>query len=453
MKFKFTLIIFIIFVVLLAFVLLFDSKSNQQKEAAEKILSFSQEDIEKIVFEKEEERLVFQKDDSGEWMVSEPFKAEGDKFEINSLASDFSDLKYERIVEENPVDLEKYGIPQKEISFFLKNKTEPLKLLIGIENPLDNTYFAKKQDDMQVVLISSSFKTLLEKKLMDFRKKNIFEFQTNKVKNIEVNTKALAWTATKSDEEWFLEQPVYSLANKSHVDNLLYSLSNLKAQEFVSENKTDNDMKGFGLKKPDFSITLFMPALDAETFISLHKLEDNVYAASSSSTKIIRVEENILDVLNTQLESLRERKVGVFYSWEIIKIQIQRETLDLILTKDDESNWHFGDENGGAVDRAKVDQFIRFFETNEATEFADPPLDLTDFGLQPPQGKITFWIEEGEDQTKEVTILIGERVEDIGQVYVKNDRFDYLFRISSSFMDELPKDPQDWEPEIVEEQE
>ena len=168
MKFKTTIILFAIFIVLLAFVLLFEFKGKGKKDEGEKLLALSSDDVQKITLKKEDETIIFQKNEEGEWLITEPLEAKADKYEVDRLASDFSDLKIERLVEEEPEELKKYGIPQKEINLWFKDKDEPIKILIGMENPLDQTFFAKRDDETRVVLIPSNLKSLMEKSLFEF---------------------------------------------------------------------------------------------------------------------------------------------------------------------------------------------------------------------------------------------------------------------------------------------
>ena len=151
-------------------------------------------------------------------------------YEVDRLAEDFSNLRIERVVEEEPEELEKYGIPQKEISLWFKDKDEPVKILIGMENTLGNTFFAKREDETKVVLIPSHLKSLMEKSLFDFREKNIFKFEADDVKSVKLQAKETRWDASKKGEEWFFKEPVQALAETSNIDNILSSLSNLKAK-------------------------------------------------------------------------------------------------------------------------------------------------------------------------------------------------------------------------------
>lgn len=453
MKFKTTLILFAIFLALLAFVLFFEFKGKGEKEEEEKLVALSSGDVQKITFKKEDETIIFQKDEEGEWLITEPLEAKADKYEVDRLADDFSDLKIERVVEEEPEELEKYEIPKKEISLWFKDKDKPVKILVGMENPLDNTFFAKRDDETRVVLIPSHLKSLMEKSLFDFREKNIFKFETDDVKSVKLRAKKTRWEASKKEEEWFLKKPVEALAKTSKIDNILSSLSNLKAKEFVSEEKKKDEIKKYGLDHPDYKITLTMPTENQEVTFSLHKEEDKLYATTSLSSKIVEAEDSLLSDLEKEAEELREKEVANFYSWEVNRLHLKKGEIDWKLSKDEDDNWHFESPIKEEADKSKIQTFIRKIESLEATEFIDPPLTLKDYGLDNPQGEVKIWVEEDEEKVKEITILIGSEDKEAKKVVLKNARFDYLFRVDSAFLDEFPKDIKDWKPEKEEEKE
>ena len=455
MKFKTTIILFAVFIVLLAFVLFFEYKGMGEKDEEEKLLALSSDDVEKITFKREDETITFQKDEKGEWLITEPLEAKADKYEVDRLADDFSGLRIERVVEEVPEEIEKYGIPQKEISLWFKDKNEPVKILIGMENPLGNTFFAKRNDETRVVLIPSHLKSLMEKSLFDFREKNIFKFEIDDVKSVKLRAKKTRWEASKKEEEWFFKNPLNALAKSSKIDDILSSLSGLKAKEFVSEEKKKDDGKKYGLDHPEYKITLVMPLENQEVTFFLHKEEDKLYATTSLSTKIVETEDSLLSDLEKEAEELREKEVANFYSWEANRLHLKIGEIDWIVVKDEDDNWHFESPIKEEADKSKIQTFIRKIESLEATEFIDPPLNLKDYGLDNPQAEVKIWIEEDEDKenTKEITVLIGTEDKESKEVVVKNVRFDYLFQVDSAFLEEFPKDIKDWKPDKEEEKE
>lgn len=479
MKYKTTFILFLVFMSLLAFIFLFNVKEVGKEEPGDKLVDLSSEDIESIHFNTEEGTITFKREGEDNWLITEPIEAKADKYEVDRIANDFSSLEIDRLVEEAPEDLEKYGIPQKEISLKFKDKEEPVIILVGMENPLDQKFFAKRQDETRVVLISSTHKTLLEKKVFDFREKKIFQFEPDDVKGIKLHSGDIEWTAEETEEEWFLKKPVESLAEKSDITSLLSSLSDLKAKEFVSEEKNDEEMKKFKLDAPEQTVTLQMPLKNQEVKFSIQKVEDKLYATTSVSPKIVEVEDTILSKLEKDPLEMREKEVADFYSWEANKVTLERGALHLTVLEDkEEDKWHFDSTEKEEADKDKIEEFIRKIEALKAEEFVDPPFDLKEFGLDPPTAKVTIWIKEDEDKSKEVTVLIGKTLKETTEkeeqeaeeaevdeadeteekvkvkefVYVKNARFDYLFKVDAGFLEQLPEKKEDWKKSGVAEE-
>lgn len=455
MKFKTTLILFVVFAALLAFVLLFEEfKGGGEKDDEGKLVALSSDDVQKITLQRETDSITFEKveeDDMQEWIITEPLEAKADKYEVDRLADNFSDLRVERVVEEEPEDLEKYEIPKKEINLWFKDREKPVRILLGAENPLDNTLFAKREDEARVVLIPSHLKSTVEKSLFDFRLKDIFRFETDDVKNMKLRAKESQWEAEKMEDEWFFKRPVEALAKESKITGILNSLSGLKAKEFVSEEKNKDEVTQFGLDRPDYEVALAMPVENQEVTFSLHKKDEKLFATTSLSSKIIEVEDSLLSELEEAVADLREKEVANFYSWEVDRLQLKRGELDWMLVKDEDDNWNFESPIQEEADKSKIQTFIRKIESLEAEEFIDPPLDLKDFGLDEPQGEVKVWVKEDEEKVKEITILLGTEDKEAQKVVVKNARFDYLFRLDSSFLEEFPRELKDWKPEAEEE--
>ena len=442
MKFRTTLILFGVFVVLLVFVVFFE-RTVTNVEEEDRFITLTSEDVETIIYKSEDQSITFQQEEEGGWKITEPLEANADRFEVNRLVDDFSDATIERVVEEEPDDLENYGIPRKELHFYPKNTEKSVTILIGMQNPLDNTFFAKREDETRVVLLSSSFKDLLDKNLFDFRQKNIFKFDTNDAERIQLSSVQIQWKALKEGQEWFLQAPVEALANKSKISSILVSLSNLKAIRFVSEEKNEAEMKTYGLDNPDVTVFLSFPGTDQPLILAINKIEDKAYATASPSPKIIEIEAALLSDLEATTEELREKKVSTFFSWEINRLLIQSGELEMNVVKDKEGGWHLGSVTQDAADKEKIQTFIRKIEGLEAEEFIDPPFVLEDYGLDSPQKRITIW-EGDEENAREITILIGSIDSEAEKTVVKNAGLDYLFRVDSSFLELFPKDTEAW---------
>ncbi len=448
MKFKSTVILLAVFVVLLGFVLFVEKKPKEgSAKLEEKLLAVASGDVQKITLKRESDTLDFKKDDQGEWTITGPIQAKADPTEVNGLADSFSDLRIERVVEKAAADLKKYQIPQKEVSLWIKGRDKPIRILLGQENKIDSTIYAQKEGDPRVVLLPSTLKTPLEKKLFDFRQKDVFKFEAKDVTGIALQSKDARWDAQKKDEEWVFTSPLKALAKESKLTGILDSLSGLKAKEFVSEDKKPEEVKKLGLDKPEVTVTLKMPAAGKEIVLAFHKAGDKTYVTSSQSTKIIVPETDVLPDLEKKAADLRETKVAGFNAWQANKVILKKGALALTITKAADDKWYFDAAQKEPADGSKVDTFVRKIEGLEAADFVDGPKSPAEYGLDKPQAEVTIATKDTVSEKaveKSTTLFVGKVDKDKKQAVVKNARLDYLFKVDASFLDEFPKDKKDW---------
>ncbi len=206
----------------------------------------------------------------------------------------------------------------------MKGLDKPVRVLLGPPNKIDATVYAQKEGDPRIVLLPSTLTTPLEKKLFDFRQKDVFKFETKDVTAIAVAAKGARWDAAKKDDAWMLLAPLKALAKESKITGLLDSLSGLRAKEFAAEDKKAEDLKKYGLDKPEYTVTLKMPGANKETVFAFHKADDKTYVTTSQSTKIIIPEADVLPDLEKKPADLRESKVAAFNSWQAGKVVLKK---------------------------------------------------------------------------------------------------------------------------------
>ena len=452
MKFKTTLVLLAVFAGLLALVLLFDSKGEKKKAAEEKtniLISLVTGDIRKASFVRDGETLTFERDEAGPWRLTSPLQAAADDTEVGSFVDSLASLRIERVVEKEAKDLAAYEIPKIEVSLWVKDKDAPVRLLVGMENPLDKTFFAKREDDPRVVLLASTLKTTFDKKIFDFRQKDVFKFSVDDAKTIRVQAKSIAWQAQREETGWFLKAPVAAPAAKGKVESLLDSLSGLRAKAFVAEAKTAEALKKFGLDKPEYEVFLSLPASSQEIVFSLHQEGEAFYATTSLSAKVIAFDGTLLTDLDRKVDAMRETKVADFYSWEADKVSLKRDTFELAAVKEkvgEEEKWILDPATKEEAARTKVEDFLRKVEGLEAVAFVDNPGPLAGYGLDPGT-EIRIRTKDAQGTVKETVLLIGKVDAEKKQVVVKTAELAYLFHVDSGFLQDFPKEKKDWKAE------
>jgi hypothetical protein len=451
-KFKTTLILLAVFAGLLAVVLFFDSKGEKKKAAEEKtntLISLTPGDIRKVSLIRNGETLTFERDEAGPWRLTSPLQAAAEEYEVGNFVDSLASLRIERVVEKQSKDLAAYEIPKTEVSLWVKGKDAPVRLLVGMENPLDKTLFAKREDDPRVVLLASALKTTLDKKIFDFRQKDVFKFNAADVKTVRVRAKDLAWQAQREETGWFLKAPVAALAAKDKVDALLDSLSGLRAKAFVAEDKNAEALMKFGLEKPEYEIDLSLPASNQEIVFSLHQEGEASYATTSLSTKVIAFEGTLLTDLDRKVDEMREKKVADLNSWEADKVALKKDGFELAAVKEkvgEKEKWFLDPATKEEADPTKVEDFIRKVEGLEAVAFIDGPGPLAPYGLDGGT-EVRVRTKDAQGKVKETVLLIGKEDTEKKQVVVKNAELAYLFRVDSGFLQDLPKDKMAWKTE------
>jgi hypothetical protein len=448
-KFKTTLVLLAVFAVLLGVVLYFDSKGEKDKAAEEKtntLIGLTAGDIRKASLVREGETLTFERDEAGLWRLTSPLQAAADEYEVNGLVESLSSLRIERVVEKEAKDLSAYEIPKTEVSLWVKGKDAPVRLLVGMENPLDKTLFAKREDDPRVVLLSASLKTSLDKKVFDFRQKDVFKFTAADVKTVKVRTKDAAWQAGREEAGWFLTSPVAALAARDKIDPLLEALSGLKAKEFVAEAKDAETLEKYGLDKPGYEVALSLPSAGQELVFALHKAGEVSYATTSLSTKIVSFDGTLLADLDRKVDELRQKKAAEFHSWEADRVALKRPGFELAAVKEkagEGDKWVLDTAAKEEADRAKVEDFIRKVEGLEAVSFIDGPGPLAAYGLDPGI-EIRVRTKDYQDKVKETVLYVGKEDAEKKQVAVRNAALGYLFLVDPGFLADIPKESGDW---------
>ena len=455
MKFRTTLILLAVLIILLAVVILVEHRSTavqEKKEKEEKLTDFKASEVEKFSLKSESGLIIIKRDEKGNWQIVEPLEAEADDYEASSLVENFASLKIDKVVEKQPSDLSIYEIPKKEVKLWVKGQSEPITIQIGMENPLDNTLYAKRADQPQLVLLPSYLRSSLDKKLFDLRKKDVLKFETKGVQTIELKSKENFWKIKREKDDWFFISPVEALAAKSQIDNLLDSLSRLRAKDFLAEEKDAQKIREFGLDQPEFTVNLSLPE-SQELVFWLTRKDNKVIATNSLSRKIIEVDSQIITDLNKSFSDLREKKVAVFNSWEATSIKLKKEKQEIVARKEkvkekgrEQEKWWLiaADGKKEPADESKVESALRKLEYLEAAEFIDQPTNLADFGLDPPRLEITITIKPADKEEKEVVLLTGPENAEKHQVVIKNKELKYLVRVDSSFLKELPEKFEDW---------
>jgi hypothetical protein len=164
MSFRNTFILAIIFVLLAGFLVKMKWQGIEQK--VERIFVFNPQEVEEIRLTKDKQTIVLRKEEK-EWKVSMLTKTGSarpiaDKKIVHSLLSVF-DYGILDVIHDHPTNLSDFGLDNPEFEVSIKVKGDPLKtLLIGSDNPTQNSCYAKVETLPRVLLLGILYKTDLD---------------------------------------------------------------------------------------------------------------------------------------------------------------------------------------------------------------------------------------------------------------------------------------------------
>lgn len=157
-----TIVVLVVFVLLAGVVYLSEMRGGAEAPAQEgrvPIFSFEVEDVVLLAVTDRaaNQKVSITRSDGGPWTVVEPISAEADVERIGALLDRLSKLQSSRVLEEQEMDLEAFGLsdPALELEVGLKSG-ESQVLLVGGQNPAAYSHYTQRDGTAVVYLIASS---------------------------------------------------------------------------------------------------------------------------------------------------------------------------------------------------------------------------------------------------------------------------------------------------------
>ncbi len=303
------------------------------------------------------------------WQLVEPAKAEADPSELSAVTSNLSSLEVQRVVDEAPADLAKYGLnpPRVDVGFRLKGEKSFRHLLLGEKTPTGSDLYAKLQDGKRVFLVSSHLDGTFNRTPFDLRDKSILEFDREKTDSVEIATGSTTVQFARSGTDWKIAKPIAARGDYGAIEAVVTRLSSGQMQRIVDAEPAD--LKQYGLDKP--SLTATINTGSARAALMLGKTEGgSVYAKDASRPMVFAVEETLATDLKKDVGEFRRKDVFDFRAFNAQRVEIKRgtETYAFEKTKDKDGKevWKKGGQN---ADTAKVEDLLTKLSNLRAQSF------------------------------------------------------------------------------------
>src|ERR1051325_9194441 len=206
MRFKGTTALFLVFVVLGAYVYFaeFRGKDERQKqeEAKKKAFQVDDKDITEISLIYPDRTITGVKKGEKHWEITSPPGIEADSDEWEQLASSIPKIERGDTVAQNVQDPGQFGLKDPAVRVSAKTKNgKTIEILFGAENPKKTFNYAKTPDNADVFLTASNWAKTFTKTVSDLRNKKVLEFEADDIDDVKIEESAKTLEAQKSGED------------------------------------------------------------------------------------------------------------------------------------------------------------------------------------------------------------------------------------------------------------
>ena len=460
MKFRTTLILFIVVAGLVAFIKFYESKHPGTEEAARQagnVLNFDREKLDGIIIQNGDDKTELRRIDN-KWRVESPIKDQADNAAVSTLISDLEIWRREDTIPAKEINatkgkLEEYGLSKPKLRLKLLGQGMPPEVFIGKDAALEGKMYARFENSKDTFIATNSIRTEIAKKPEDFRDRKLTELTTAQVSRALVKTPAGEMELQKSGDHWEIVKPLRARADDQKLGDLLAQVTTARIEKFVADDR--GDLRPYGLAEPRGSITLFTQDDKQGQVLQIgsvpEKEKEQVYVRFAARNAVYTLPKKIEEALNTKPNDLRDRHLVRFDTNVLDRITIEPAGKDKIILARKNENWTFVSRNNQPANADEVNRLIETLKNEQVTKFvADVASELGKYGLDKPALQITLssFASENTAETKSgeqpfAVIAFGKIEGD--DVYARLGDEPFVVAVKRNLLDKIPVDPLQWQ--------
>lgn len=368
------------------------------------VFDLSMETLSRLGFQSSSNKLECLRE-GRHWEIVEPVVAPVAAGEMERIISGLESVEKVRTIEldadEIPAEsLKKYGFenPRLEISF--SDNRGRRSWLVGRSTPLGNEIFVMRKGANQILVVRDEFMELLPRGYMEIRDRTVFCKGASDVVRVDINRQnGFLQLVKKSQNQWYITQPIVARAQNEPVSVLLQEICALDIAKFVTEEVSD--LSVFGLQNPKTQISLTSGSRVSRGLILGDPLPDNpdlVYGKMLDDYSVFAVERKISSVVGIETESLYDRNLLTIDSSEISGVEIRRNDKEVSLSKKGSDEWWVSAPRVWSADSQRIADMLDCWTRGEILDFVDSAsIDDLEHSFGDGAWEIAFSSEELEE--------------------------------------------------------
>ena len=464
MKWKTTLILFVIAATVWAYLFFVERNRPGTVEAtqrAQNVVNFSREKINGLVIQNGDDKIDIRRRDD-KWRLEVPIKDQADGSVVDNLLQDLENWQKDAAISAKEMEADKnkladYGLANPKLRLKLLGPDAPPEIFFGKDAALEGKMYVRFDNSKETFLANQSVKKEIDKKPEEFRNRKLTDLIMAQVVRVVLKTSAGEMELQKKGDHWDIVRPLHTRADDQKVSDLIAQLTTARIQQFVADDR--GDLHPYGLAELRGALTLF--AQDDKQGQTLQiggvpeKEKDQVYVRFSPRSFVYTLPKKIEETLNNKPNDLRDR--------HLVRIDtkiLDRLTIDApgkfktVLARKDE-NWTIASRNNAPANSSEVRRLIDTLQNEQVTKFVeDVASNLPKYGLDKPQLIVTFssFASENTAETKAgeqpfASVAFGKLEGE--NVYARVGDEPFVVAVRRNLLDQIFTDPLQWQESSI----
>ena len=211
-----------------------------------------------------------------------------------------------------------------------------------------------------------------------------FRFDAPRIERLLIQTGDLDLECQRRQDQWRLTRPVEARADAVAIERLLGGLQDLSRGDIILPPRHSPDPYGpYGLDTPRIRLSLVEGGATNQILIGRRTpLGDGVYVRQAEQAAIARLHANLLDLLPTSVEAVRDRSLLNGEAAAIDRLDIRTPTGFIQLARDGDGTWRMFQPVTARADSTAIAALIDNLLAGHIVQFVqDGVSDLAPYGL------------------------------------------------------------------------
>lgn len=418
----------------------FPARQQEVKQETEqkKLLLLPETAITGLIISTAQGPIQLNRSQSGSWKITAPLQTDADIREVQGLLRALVTGTVSRAVAEKSEALAPFGLDQPVTTVTVTAGAQQETIAIGDSGPLSNTLYVLRGSDGKVLLTDLAPRDFVNKSLLAFRRKELFQFVQNDVDRVRLTyptTEIVIYNMAKDKPKpaWKIRYPIEAEADQTEVRSLMFRLEDIKALDIIDPGP-ERDAVAKTLSGPKVKVTLHTAAGDQT--VRLYQPDPQsgeAIAETTADAPLYRVNPTVIKDLTKELFDLQDKRLLGVTPADIAMLSVKARDKAYVLINQT-GEWVLEDQPTAKLNQQAVDLFVsRVADLPAEERVTKLTAPLAPYGLLAPTAE---FVATGKDGKMLGKLTLGNRVGNL--VYATGEQLQGIFHVRPDLLTQIP---------------